>query len=94
MTEEEPGRAGLLGIAQGGLPEAAPVEQKLNKTQNTTWAKESTCWPRCSLPSTPNTQCGGGPFRAILCRTRLTRDFTRESLTFEEERQRWREDSV
>ena len=33
-------------------------------------------------------QCGGGggPFRAILCRTRVTRDFAQESLTFEEER--------
>ena len=37
---------GLLGIAQGGLPEAAPVEpekHKPNETINTKWAKKSTC---------------------------------------------------
>ena len=49
---------------------------------------------RCSLPSTPNTQCGGGPFTAILCRTRVTSDFAWEILSFEEERRRWRQDSV
>ena len=51
----------LLGIAQGGLPEAAlvePGEQKPNETQNTKWVKELTCWPRCSLPSTRKTQSG------------------------------------
>ena len=83
------------------------------------------------MPSTPNTQCDGGLFSAILCRTRVTRDFARERreieekkealqrqislldadlqrllleeekeklrrerMAFEEERRRWREDSV
>ena len=42
--EEGPKEVGLLGIAQGGLPEVAPVkseEHKPNETQNTMWAKEN-----------------------------------------------------
>ena len=43
----------------------------------------------CRAPQTRNVA-----IRAILCRitTRVTRDFARESLTFEEERRRWQED--